>query len=244
MHCDRNYLSDVPEIILASQSEPPLEGDYTYFEVSDTGCGMEPNTIERIFDPFFTTKFTGRGIGMSAVLGIVCGHKGTLKINSEVGIGTTIRAFFPAKTTADNSSSIRMKDQADMEKWRGSGTVILADDEEIVLKVGKQMFELLGFSVLTASDGLKALELFRQYTDEIVCVFLDLTMPRMDGEEAFREIQLINPDAAVILCSGYTELDATQRFKDCGLAGFIQKPFTIKALQEKLMQVVSADDHP
>jgi CheY-like chemotaxis protein len=238
MDCDRAYLDDVNEVLRAGLDETLPEGVYTHFEVTDTGCGMDAETIEKVFDPFFTTKFTGRGLGMSAVLGIMRGHKGTLKIYSEVGKGTTFKVFFPANELPDNDLAVRSKDEAEEKDWRGSGTVLIADDEETVCVVGKQMLERMGFSVLTAPDGREALKVFREHTDEIVCVLLDLTMPHMDGEEAFREMRRLHPGVTVILCSGYNEQDATQRFAGKGLAGFIQKPYNMAALREKLTEVL------
>ena len=242
MDCDRAYLDDINEVVRASLDEPLPEGVYTYIEVADTGCGMDAQTIEKVFDPFFTTKFTGRGLGMSAVLGIVRGHRGALKIYSEVGKGTTFKILFPANELPDNGFAVRRKDQAEGKDWRGSGTVLIVDDEETVCAVGKQILERMGFSVLTAPDGREALKVFREHADEIVCVLLDLTMPHMDGEEAFREMRYLHPDVTVILCSGYNEQDATQRFAGKGLAGFIQKPYNMAVLREKLVEVLVADE--
>ena len=242
MHCDHVYLEDVDETLRAGLDEPPAEGMYTYFEVADTGCGMDAETLDKIFDPFFTTKFTGRGLGMSAVLGIVRGHKGALKIRSDVGKGTTFKVLFPANELPEDGVAVRGNDEAEGKDWRGSGTVLIADDEAVVRAVGQQMLERLGFSVLTASDGREALEVFGERADEIVCVLLDLTMPHMDGEEAFREMQRLHPGVRVILCSGYNEQDATQRFAGKGLAGFIQKPFTMTALKERIVDALAVDE--
>ena len=237
MDCDRAYLDDINEVVRAGL-DPPSEGVYTYIEVADTGCGMDAETIEKVFDPFFTTKFTGRGLGMSAVLGIVRGHKGVLKITSEVGKGTTFKVLFPANELHDNGFAVQRKGEAEGKDWCGSGTVLIADDEETVCTVGKQMLERLGFSVLTAPDGREALKVFREHADEFVCVLLDLTMPHMDGEEAFRAMRRLHPGVRVILCSGYNERDATQRFAGKGLAGFIQKPYNMTTLREKLTEVL------
>ncbi len=242
IHCDRAYLDNVSEMLRAALGEPLPEGVYTYFEVADTGCGMDAETIEKIFDPFFTTKFTGRGLGMSAVLGIVRGHKGALKIHSETKKGTTFRLLFPANELPNDGVAVAGKGEAPRQDWRGSGTVLFADDEEVVRTVGSQMLERLGFNVLTAPDGREALKVFGEHPAEIVCMFLDLTMPHLDGEETFSEIRRLSPDVPVILCSGYDEQDATRRFAGKGLAGFIQKPFTIAALKEKLMDVLAVGE--
>ena len=236
--CDRAYLDNVHEVLKASLDEPLPEGVYNYIEVTDTGCGMDAETIDKVFDPFFTTKFTGRGLGMSAVLGIVRGHKGALKIFSEVDKGTTFTILFPANELSDNCHAVRRNDKTEEKDWRGGGTVLIADDEETVCAVGKQMLDRMGFSVLTAPDGHEALEMFRKHANEIVCVLLDLTMPHMDGVDAFRAMRRLHPGVTVILCSGYNEQDATQRFAGKGLAGFIQKPYDMAVLREKLKKVL------
>ena len=241
MDCDRTYLNDINEVQRAILNEPLPEGVYTFFEVADTGCGMDAETIEKIFDPFFTTKFTGRGLGMSAVLGIVCGHKGALKLYSEVGKGTTFKVLFLANRLSDKGFAIRRKEETEGKGWRGSETILVVDDEEAVCVVGKQMLERMGFNVLAASDGHEALKVYSEHTDEIVCVLLDLTMPYMDGEETFRAMQCLHPDVTVILCSGYNEQDATRRFTGKGLAGFIQKPYNMAALREKLTEVLRGE---
>jgi PAS domain S-box-containing protein len=236
--CDRAYLDSVNEVLRASLDEPLPEGIYIYIEVADTGCGMDAETIGKIFDPFFTTKFTGRGLGMSAVLGIVIGHKGAIKISSDVDEGTTFTILFPANEPSDNRLAVNMNDEVGWNEWRGSGTVLIVDDEETVRAVGEQMLDRMGFSVLTASDGREALKLFSEHTEEIVCVLLDLTMPLMNGEEVFSAMRRLNPGVKVVLCSGYNEQDATQRFAGKGLAGFIQKPYGMAVLQEKLIKIL------
>jgi len=242
MDCDRAYLDAVNEILLASLDEPLGEGLYVCLEVADTGCGMDAETIEKIFDPFFTTKFTGRGLGMSAVLGIVRGHHGAIRIYSEPGKGTTFQVLFPASELSAAGEAIQEEDTSEAETWRGRGTVLVADDEKSIRATVKQAISRMGFSVLTAADGREAVEIFGAHADEIVCVLLDLTMPHMDGEQAFGELRRIRPDVKVILCSGYNEQDATQQFVGKGLAGFIQKPYDLLALREKLMEVLTDDE--
>jgi len=244
MDCDRDYLDSAVSTPVGGQDGPLPEGVYIYFEVADTGSGMDHATIEKIFDPFFTTKFTGRGLGMSAALGIVRGHKGVIRIYSESGKGTTFKVLFPANPDSIAKLTTREDDvDADLD-WRSAGTILIVDDEQTVRTVGKHMAERFGFDVLLAADGIEALELFRENREDIVCVLLDLTMPRMDGEEAFREMRRIDPDVAVILCSGYNKQDATQRFAGKGLVGFMQKPFQLSTLRETLQSVLtdSSDD--
>jgi CheY-like chemotaxis protein len=229
-YCDAEYLRET----FLDESLP--EGLYVSLEVSDTGCGMDRETHARIFEPFFTTKFTGRGLGMSAVLGIVRGHKGAIKVYSEPGKGTTFRLLFPASTRAGEESAGGKVEPG--SEWRGTGTVLLVDDEETILGVGRLMLERLGFSVITAGDGKEAVEIYRSRGSEIAFVLLDLTMPRMNGEEAFRELRRIDPDVRVILSSGYSEREISARFAGKGLTGFIQKPYQMASLRDAMKCVI------
>ncbi len=238
MYCDRAYLDDLHPALQANLDQPLPVGVYSYFEVSDTGCGMHAETIEKIFDPFFTTKFTGRGLGMSAILGIVRGHKGAIKVYSEIGRGTSSKILFPTGESGAGVLAAGSRAEAEAEDWRGAGTVLVADDEQRVRAVAGKLLERMGFSVLAAADGREALQLFREHVGEIACVLLDLTMPQMDGEQAFGEIRRLDPGVAVILCSGYNEQDSTQRFAGKGLAGFLQKPYRMAELRTKLKEIV------
>jgi two-component system cell cycle sensor histidine kinase/response regulator CckA len=209
-------------------------------EVSDDGCGMDDPTMSRIFEPFFTTKFTGRGLGMAAVHGILRGHQAGIEIESEPTEGTTIRVHFPAldhPAIADQRDEQR--DEQPEESWRGSGLVLLVDDEAMVRDVTSQMLELAGFSVIAAADGVRAIELFRQRRKDIVCVLLDLKMPHKDGVETFDELRAIDEDVPVILCSGYSEEESTKRFSTKGLAGFLQKPYEMARLTELLREALA-----
>jgi PAS domain S-box-containing protein len=201
-------------------------GPYSYFEVKDTGSGMDEQTQSKMFDPFFTTKFTGRGLGLAAVLGIVRGHEGAVKISSAVDEGTAVRIFLPAHQGAVKSTEERSTELL----TPGGGTVLLVDDEAGVRSVAKMMLERLGFQVLTASNGREALSVFKTDPERFCCVLLDLTMPEMNGEQCLGELQRIDENARVILTSGYSEQEVTSRFAGKGLAGFIQKPFRLGSL--------------
>jgi two-component system, cell cycle sensor histidine kinase and response regulator CckA len=208
---------------------------------------MDRETQDKLFEPFFTTKFTGRGLGMAAVLGIVRSHNGAIKVYSEVDCGTIFKVLFPVMPQGEgaNESQAEIAPGVGDEAWNPTGTVLLVDDEETVLDVGRRMLEKMGFLVLDAANGREATEIYRKRADlsgpeaGIACVLLDLTMPEMDGEEAFRELRRIHPGVRVILCSGYNEQESMARFAGKGLAGFIQKPYRYAALMEKIREVLT-----
>jgi len=220
-------------------SAKPPAGRFAYVEVSDTGCGMDDQTRQRLFDPFFTTKFTGRGLGMSAVLGIVRGHKGAITVQSAVGQGSIIRLLFPACEAVSDATG---GDSVGFPRQSGAvallGTVLVVDDEETVREVCVAFAQHLGLRTITAADGEEALALFAAQANKVSCVLLDLTMPRMDGISTFREMKRLRPDIPVILCSGYDEREATQHFTSEGLAGFIQKPYGLQDLKNKIERVL------
>jgi PAS domain S-box-containing protein len=205
-----------------TRGDPP-PGEYVALCVQDTGCGMDEQTRRRIFDPFFTTKFTGRGLGLSSVLGIVRGHKGLLTVDSCPGLGSTFRVFFPV------SSRRRVEDPARPRQARGSGTVLVVDDEEVVRNVATTGLHRLGYTVVTAVNGREAVDRFAADPDAIDVVLLDMMMPVMSGEQALEAMLALKPGAAIVGMSGFDEREAKQRFG--GRIGlFVQKPFTATRL--------------
>jgi PAS domain S-box-containing protein len=209
-------------------------GTFLTLEVSDTGQGMSPEVQARIFEPFFTTKFTGRGLGLSAMQGIVRGHKGGIRVYSEVGKGTTFKLIFPAGLVAAPAWPA----EGEPEGWTGSGTILLVDDEESVRAVAEAHLRSMGFDVVHASDGLEALERFKAGRGTIRAVLMDLTMPHMDGTETFRELRRLDPQCPVVLTSGYNEQEAIQDFQGKGLAAFVQKPFQRADLVQALRKAL------
>lgn len=212
-----------------------VKGDYSVIEISDTGCGMDAETQERIFDPFFSTHGLGRGLGLAALQGIVKSHDGYVRLESKPGKGTTFSVFFPASSKLVQT---KKKENPVSDQWTGSGTVLVVDDEAAVRKFAERGLTRAGFEVLLAADGVEAVEIFRERSESISLVLLDLTMPRMDGKEALQEIRQICTSTPVILTSGFNSVEVTEQFSDPHLI-FLQKPYRTEGLLEKLREALN-----
>ena len=218
--------------------QPMEPGPFLSLEVSDTGQGMSPEVQARIFEPFFTTKFTGRGLGLSAMQGIVRGHRGGIRLYSELGKGTTFKVIFPVGQV--DGAAVEPPAHDAVEAWRGSGRVLLVDDEEEVRVIAEALLRSMGFDVVQARDGREAVERFRTSSGGLRAVLMDLTMPHMDGVETFRELRRIDPACRVVLTSGYNEQEAVQDFMGKGLVAFVQKPFQRDELARAMRKALGA----
>ncbi|BBO82205.1 hypothetical protein DSCO28_27710 [Desulfosarcina ovata subsp. sediminis] len=228
-YCDTAQLSR-----LAPGDRLP-EGRYIWLRVSDNGRGMDPETLEKVFDPFFTTKFTGRGLGMAAVMGIMRAHRGGVRIDSRPDAGTAVTVYFPErKAVAALAPKAPPVDAATRRKQRG--TALLVDDEPLVLELGSQMLQLLGFDVITATDGVEALA--KANAERINIVLLDINMPRMGGRETLERLRAMGATFPVLVTSGFTEFQVREKLGDVQVDGYINKPFRMDQLQEKISAVL------
>jgi PAS domain S-box-containing protein len=230
MRASRNYL-------LSCQVGDPLSpGRYAFVEVTDNGAGMSAETLSRIFDPFFSTKFPGRGLGLAAVVGIVASHKGAIHVKSTLDKGTVFRILFPTSESDEADApdlAPRVRDAA------GRGAVLLVDDEEQVRTMGRRMLQRLGFEVVVAEDGQKALTECLACEGDFACVVLDLTMPVFDGAETLKAMRQRFPALPIVIASGYGETEVAQRLGDRTISGFIQKPFQFEELKRVMIDALS-----
>jgi PAS domain S-box-containing protein len=232
LHCTEDYLRGSRALFT------PPAGEYVCVEVSDTGCGMGEETVDRRFDPFFTTKFTGRGLGMSAVLGIVRGHRGAIMVDSAVGKGTTVRVLFPASVKAAHAvpEGVPESHAAAAQK---AHTILFVDDEPDMLEIGAFMLEDMGYSVVTATGGMEAVEALCVRGGDVDCAVLDLSMPHMDGAQTLLELRRIKPDIRAILTSGYAQEDLEARLAGQKVDAVMTKPYDFSALSLKLREILS-----
>ncbi len=239
MDCNEGYLSHSRVEI------KPEPGRFVFLDISDTGCGMDLETLRKVFDPFFTTKFTGRGLGLAEALGIVKGHRGALIVDSQIGKGTSVRVLFPALQEAQ-ATSVQVTDIVEtkvpgLDTINRRKTILLVDDETEVRNLTVRRLGVLGYDTITSVDGEDGVSVFRERLNEIDLVILDFTMPRMNGVEAFGELIRIKPDVKVILSSGYTEDVILQSFPDPRPASILRKPYDMNILKAELDRVLGAN---
>jgi PAS domain S-box-containing protein len=213
-------------------------GKYVKITVTDTGTGMDEKTLERIFDPFFTTKEMGRGtgLGLASVYGIIKGHKGMINVHSDPGHGTTFTIYLPAS----EKEAVKEKTATGIIA-RGTETILLVDDEQMVLEVSKDLLEYLGYQIYTAGSGQEAIAVYAEKRNEIDLVILDMILPGMSGGETFDRLREIDPEIQVLLCSGYSIEGEAQQIMNRGCNGFIQKPFQQKSISQKIREILEGD---
>ena len=232
MHCDQDALDQA--CVVSNKATP---GEFVFVEVVDAGNGIESGVMSRIFEPFFSTKFAGRGLGLAAVRGIVVGHGGAVTVKSEGGQGTSFRVFLPVcEVVASPSGAV----DAGAAKAMRQGVVLVVDDEDSILQIARRLLESAGFTVKTASNGVDGLREFRESASDIVCVVLDLVMPRMDGAAAYREMKTIKPSVPIVLSTGYADSEVVDRVGEDALRSLLKKPYDTAALLAAVDKAVSA----
>ena len=223
----------VDEDFIRTHSVEP--GNYIRVSITDTGIGIDKNMQEKIFEPFFTTKEWGggSGLGLASAYGIVKNHGGTIEVISEKGTGSTFHIYLPA-----TEKGISREKKIDYRISRGSETILLVDDEDIILDVGQLMLQNLGYKVITAQNGRQAVKFLTEHQTEINMVILDIIMPQMGGSETYDKLKEINPEIKILLASGYSIEGEATEILNKGCNGFLQKPFNLSQLSQKIREIM------
>ena len=228
----RDLLVDQTETVV--ENHPNLKsGSYVYLKIQDNGEGMDAKTLSKVFEPFFTTKFQGRGLGMAAVYGIAKSHNGVVTIDSEPGKGTTVRVYLPAHPVIPVETIPHLKITN-----KGSGTILLIEDEEVICEVTEMLLKYLGYSVMTAQNGAEAVSLTKTFEGKIDLALLDIGLPDMKADRLYSLITEERPKMKVVVCSGFSIDGPVQRILDAGAQGFVQKPYTLAVLSENLKKAL------
>lgn len=231
MLCGTDFFEDA---IVGDESS---DGPHVFLEVKDSGCGMDKDTLHKIFDPFYSTKFTGRGLGLAAVIGIVRSHNGSLKVTSKKGEGTSFLVTLPATLRAKKTKRLVKQFAEPLEE---TGCILLVDDEKPVLRLGKVILERAKFKVYTARDGHECLETYKEKREEIDLVVLDLTMPRMSGAEASEQLHQLDPEVKILMTSGYGESEALNHITHAP-AAFLKKPYEAPSLVNTIRSLLAKE---
>jgi len=224
VHLTERDLADYPGL---------ASGPYIVLTVQDNGKGMDEETRQRIFEPFFTTKFQGRGLGMAAVYGIVKNHRGWTQVDSQPNTGTSVHLILPAATEWPRTGKGQEPAFA-----AGTGTILIVEDEQLVLEATRRMLERLGYQVLEAKSGSEALDMATRHQEEIDLVLLDIQLPDMHGKEIYPRLNQIHPGIKVIVCSGYSIDGPAQEILNAGAEAFLQKPFSLAALSKIMKEIL------
>ncbi len=233
--CTGKLFAERPYLDSMHLGKDLAEGEYLFIEVSDSGCGMDEETKGRVFDPFYTTKFTGRGLGLSAVFGIVKGHGGAIGLTSAKGRGTSFKVLLPIP---EEPLQAGVEKQESKDVWSGGGTILVVDDDESVRMLTKKVLETAGYKVLTAPDGQQGIEIFRQSGESISLVLIDLIMPQMRGDEAAKEMRKLKDGIKILFLSGYSDLQLADMADGPGKAAIMMKPYKVTKLLQKVQEVL------
>jgi len=232
---------NVTHLEMSDKPYRPIPGKYVRIRIKDNGKGMDQKTMARIFEPFFTTKEMGRGsgLGLASAYGIIKGHGGYIDVESKKGYGSVFCIYLPA-----SGASIRKESTVSDAVESGNETVLLVDDEKVIIDVGSQLLEKLGYTVIKAQSGEEAIRKYQENKDRIDMVILDMIMPDMGGSETYEKIKQIDPEAKILLSSGYSINGQATEILKRGCNGFIQKPFSLKELSEKIREILKKDIKP